>query len=531
MEIVMKHILSLLLLIIMVCPLSAHAQRMEVEGLQNGVWDADTVLVTGDVQVQESLSVQPGTLVLFDGFYHIAVDKGAVFSALGTATDSIVFTVADTTGFYVYDLSDGGWNGFQVYWGTVQLDYCVVEYGKASDAKDMEGGAFHVEGGQIDIAHSTLRCNFSRDRGGAVYAVDAAFRMRASRMNGNKVYTGDNTYAMYGGGASFLRCDVVLQEDEFRGNYAPTCIGGALALDSCSVQLDRSVFSWNEGLNGAGLSLLRSNDYPCRFSNLLFHDNTSGHFAGGFAVAASSPEVYNVTVTRNHSVGVTCDGIFFHQESSPKLTNCIVYGNYPPDLEYSMDTAQMWVWTFDGYAPEFRNCLVEGGMAQIHSGEYINVFEDVIDADPLFVDPENDDFHLSEESPCRDAGKVLTPTYLLEGFDLDGLPRLVNRRIDLGPYEYAPASVGEVPLTVQPALVGNPLVKDSRVCLWLDASDVLDVRVYGADGRMVAEQPAVSCPAGRVTLPLGGLVEVLAPGLYLVEVVGGHCRHVLKAVK
>lgn len=111
----------------MVCSLTTQGQKVSVKGLQSGLWDADTVLVTGDVQVQESLSVQPGTLVLFDGFYHIAVEKSCTFTALGTAADSIVFTVADTTGFYQYDSPDGGWNGFQVLRGTVQLDYCVVE--------------------------------------------------------------------------------------------------------------------------------------------------------------------------------------------------------------------------------------------------------------------------------------------------------------------------------------------------------------------------------------------------------------------
>ena len=331
---------------------------------------------------------------------------------------------------------------------------------------------------------------------------------------------------------SFLRSEVDLQEDTFCNNYGPTCIGGALALDSCSLLLDRSVFSDNTGLNGGGMYLLRCNDKFCRMSNLLFYDNYAGHFAGGFAVAAASPEVYNVTVTRNQSEGVSCNGIFFHQESSPKLTNCIIYGNYPVMEEgVASDTVQMWVWTFDDYAPEFRNCLVEGGLEQIHSGDFIRVFEDVMDGDPLFVDPEHNNFRLSAESPCRDAGKVLTPHDLLDGFDLDGMPRLSNRRIDLGPYEYSPTGIVEPSLMVEPMLIGNPLAVSSRVCLWMEKPDMLHLRVCSLDGRQVAELPSVPCAGGRVELPVGALAEKLVPGLYLIEVTGQHYHNILKAVK
>ena len=42
------------------------AQTIEVLGLQSGTWSADTIRVTGDVKVQDSLRIQAGTTVLFD---------------------------------------------------------------------------------------------------------------------------------------------------------------------------------------------------------------------------------------------------------------------------------------------------------------------------------------------------------------------------------------------------------------------------------------------------------------------------------
>ena len=95
------------LLLLLFVPLLVQAQTIEVSGLQSGTWDADTVRVTDNVIIQESLNIMPGTTVLFDGFYSINVEKNATLNALGTVTDSILLTVADTTGFHVFNVGRG----------------------------------------------------------------------------------------------------------------------------------------------------------------------------------------------------------------------------------------------------------------------------------------------------------------------------------------------------------------------------------------------------------------------------------------
>lgn len=520
---------SVLFIFVMAC-FAAQAQTIAVNGVQTGVWDADTVLVTGDVTVTDSLRVLPGTVVLFDGFYGITVQKGARFEAHGTATDSIVFTVADTTGFSQYESGNGGWNGFNLKMvGCFLLDYCVLEYGKAFADDDWNGGVLNIDGcDDVRIRHSTMRYSAAYERGGAVNAIDSRVQMQACSVNYNTVYNEYNMF-IYGGGASFLRCDVEMSEMEFKGNEAST-IGGALSLDSCSVLLDRSVFVDNLGVNGGGLYLMRSNDKECRLSNLLFDDNYSGHFGGGFALADASPEVYNVLVVNNRSEGVSCNGVFFYGHSSPQMTNCIIYGNYPSDTSSFMDTTQMWVWTMDDYAPEFRNCLVEGGMSHIHSYDYIHVFEDIIDADPRFVDAANHDFRLASDSPCRDAGWMETPDYITQGVDLDGLPRCSNYRIDMGPYEFLTASVKKEETRRDFArLIGNPLHAQSRIEFDDGVKGDLTVSVYDLTGVCTASK-TINVD-GLQSLEIGDLADHLTPGLYLVEVKGKKVRCTLKAVK
>ena len=62
-----------LLLLLLTVTIFAQAQTIEVSGVQSGIWEADTVLVTGDVKVQDSLRIAAGTTVLFDSFYSIKV--------------------------------------------------------------------------------------------------------------------------------------------------------------------------------------------------------------------------------------------------------------------------------------------------------------------------------------------------------------------------------------------------------------------------------------------------------------------------
>lgn len=92
----MRFILFSLLI---ACFFIGKAQTIEVSGEQSGIWEADTVIVKGDVTVLPGtvLFIEEGTRVIFDDYYGIVVNGG--IEAVGTETDSIYFTVADTTGF------------------------------------------------------------------------------------------------------------------------------------------------------------------------------------------------------------------------------------------------------------------------------------------------------------------------------------------------------------------------------------------------------------------------------------------------
>jgi len=57
----------------------------------------------------------------------------------------------------------------------------------------------------------------------------------------------------------------------------------------------------------------------------------------------------------------------------------------------------------------------------------------MIDADPLFVDLENKDYHLTFESPCRDEGYNVA---IDELFDFEGDPRKADGNVEMGADEF-----------------------------------------------------------------------------------------------
>ena len=520
-----------LLLIFLLVGLYAQAQTIEVSGMQSGIWQADTIKVVGDVTVQDSLLIAPGTTVLFDGFYQITVKDRARLTALGTETDSILFTVADTTGFHLFDNGRGGWNGIRLSKaGNTRFEYCRFQYGKAALDDDQDGGALRIiRSDAVEIGHSTLFCNFSREHGGALSAVESIVSIYDCEINNNLTYTKlDTVYGMYGGGMRFHKCIVDITGTDFLYNVGNSAIGGALSLDSCAVNIDRCRFEHNYGINGAGLYLMRSNDYPCHISNSLFAYNTSGHFGGGLAICDAAPKLSNLTVVGNHSIGVNCGGIFFYQYSSPLLRNCIVYGN--TNESTLVNPVQMWCWTFDGEGPQILNCLVQFGLENISGYENIHSYENCLDEDPLFADAENSNFRLREGSPCINSGIIYPED--LGAFDLDHNNRVKGNFIDMGAYEYSGMDLEENAQNEQALrIVGNPIAATSYAEIQLNAACDLTAMVYSIEGRKLYNRQLGRLHAGVNRIGIAEMFEGLPQGTYLMVLKGTNKTFTAKVVK
>jgi len=182
----------------------------------------------------------------------------------------------------------------------------------------------------------------------------------------------------------------------------------------------------SEAANGGGISLARSDVV---FTNCRIHGNTGGgfqavesdptmvncivsenstyHVGAGFNLINAYPTIINCTIVGNdadlHGGAVYCAA------SYPLFYNCIFWDNSPDDLKTG--TGQ----------PSVRYSCVNGGYPGIGN----------ISGDPLFSDIAGTDFHLTQYSPCIDAGTDRTPL----DKDYDGLPRNQGGCVDMGAFE------------------------------------------------------------------------------------------------
>ena len=232
-------------------------------------------------------------------------------------------------------------------------------------------------------------------------------------INNIPAFRGGSGGAIFSGGT----CSPYLESCRFLGNSAVGFGGAILNYEgSGAAQINRCLFIGNSAEGGGGAIHTRDAAGAHTIVNCLFVQNYSPVGATlQFVDQAQEVVVVNCTIVENN----TADGGLHATGwgTTVELHNCIVWGNAGEQLVQDND-AQLWVTWSD----------IEGGWAG----------EGNIDADPLFVDVADWDFHLAVASPCIDAGDneaVSGDMFDLDEdgdtdepipFDLDGNPRFAD---------------------------------------------------------------------------------------------------------
>jgi hypothetical protein len=406
-EVIMKKILCSLAAIL--AGVAMHSQTIVPAGNISGTWTAEgsPYLVMGETAIPDdsTLTIEPGVRVEWQGSYCLSV-QGRIL-ALGTETDSIRFTAADT---------DTGWRSIQFKQTPLANDtsrfvFCAFSYGKAHGVfPDNCGGAICVlEFSKLVIDHCLFDRNEARDTvinpgptnpnsaGGAIALDSASPVIKNSRFTNNIAVAGGAIICGMGGNA-------LVSNNEFYGNTAVSYgqwgqgYGGALCIyDGADPDVSGNLFRDNVAEVGGGAISIVINCSPEIDHNLIDH-NTADAWGGGIEIWDNcSPHIFNNTIVSNNGNGYG-NGIDIDYYSMPQIRNNILWDN-----NSGTNTNQVYISATS--VPDFYYDDIQGGESAITGNQYIGDYIGCIDLDPNFLAPENHCYHLLKDvSPCIDAG-------------------------------------------------------------------------------------------------------------------------------
>ena len=213
------------------------------------------------------------------------------------------------------------------------------------------------------------------------------------------------------------------------GDYSDMEDGGITCHNSNPI-VENVTVTGNIGIWGGGISCYDSNPI---LVNVAIISN-SAYDGGGIYCSNSSPILMNVTLEGN-SASWSGGGICCENNSSPNLINSILWNDSTEEIEFK-----------DFHLPNtitIAYSVIEGGEAGIvtNNNGVVYWLEGNIDSDPLFINPDDGDFHLQETSPCIGAGideiEINGIWYYAPDFDIEGNPRPnpSGSMPDMGAYE------------------------------------------------------------------------------------------------
>ncbi|MHC4488743.1 MAG: right-handed parallel beta-helix repeat-containing protein [Planctomycetota bacterium] len=298
---------------------------------------------------------------------------------------------------------------------------------------------------------------------------NSVFVVNGSGTDTTAVLDGFTITSGYGYGLYNLYSSVTVNNCTFVGNSSSYSYGAAMynrnsspVVTDCAFIFNSSYFygggMYNEVSNSVLINCVFTENYA-RFNgggmhnrgsdlimlNCIFTNNFSEDYGGGIYNFWSSPNLTNCTLNGNWA-GTSGGGIF-NKGSDAKLTNCILWGDTAPQgseiylVKYIDYMGREYPSTLDANYSD-----MDGWDTNIYVGDdcMLNWGNDNIDADPCFVEPGywdvnglwlDGDYHLLPGSPCIDVGD---PNYIAgtNETDLDGNPRVIGGRIDMGAYEF-----------------------------------------------------------------------------------------------
>lgn len=350
----------------------------------------------------------------------------------------------------------------------ITIDGFDIRYGHANGSgTNAYGGAINV-GGQSE--NLVLRnCTFFQNFGLTGGAIRTYFNVDTNMTIENCVF--DDNLSRYGSGMYFLT----------NANRTVTLdVTNSLFVKNRTYNVSNN----DRGFTGSAM-WIRANDTGsnltttisnCTFANNLDQGTQAGSERGPLALSRRNDNASTHTATINNSI------FYFNDQGNSGALSIAVN---------------------KGHVNAANTIIVNNSISE-DSFSNLSFLTNTSSADPLFTDPNNNDFSLQSGSPAIDTGDN---SFIPNGItsDLLGNDRIANGTVDMGAYEFGATAGLENIKEVSVHLYPNPAV--NRVTIDMDNHAFAKAELYSMAGQLV-----------KTTNQSTIQISDLHPGLYLVKV-------------
>ncbi len=325
--------------------------------------------LTGDI-----ITVSPGlykeNLRIVGKNISIISQNGADSTIIdGTGSDRVIFlglvgSRGIIDGFTLKGGSAGHGGGIYCHQSSPDISNCIISNNFASS-----GGGIYCYLSSPDI----INCTISENSDGGIYCSQSSPNITHCQITENSAKNGGGICCSSSSFPTISNCTI--------GRNSATDQGGGIYSTNSSPAISDCLITENSALTGGGIHFGYSRKTPTgpSLNNCIVSKNSSSD-GGGIYCYYSFPKIINCTITGN--LTSANGGGIYNEYSWPYILNSIFWDN---GLEIYADSDSN---------PQFSYCDIQGGYPGVEN----------INTDPLFVDPENGDYHLKMGSPCIDAG-------------------------------------------------------------------------------------------------------------------------------
>ncbi|MBT3234203.1 MAG: hypothetical protein HN356_15495, partial [Calditrichaeota bacterium] len=319
---------------------------------------------------------------------------------------------------------DGGGDGNVVMIANGETDDTILSGFTIRNGDTEDGGGIYCVDSYPTLLNLIVRDNVVTRNGGGIYCTGSdgnSIRMERLEVTSNQSWQG--------AGIFLVELDVSLSNSIISENYSTGQGSGIYCGPNTISNFDNLTITGNESRSiAAGISYI--SPIEASLTNSIFSGNQSEYDGAGFSLHSPDNQdgvltVSNCIFTENEGRStlsatfgtLQMDHVLLHHtpyqyqpiflgEGERIFTNLTLSNNVGRWTIKQVAGSTIIRNTISYYNEMWEEMLVEGGDFEITYSDIEDGFEGEgnIDADPLFVDAENGDFHLTEDSPCIDVG-------------------------------------------------------------------------------------------------------------------------------